>query len=169
MTDWLKQLSSRVLVMDGAMGTQLHLAGLPSGVNPERWAREHPVELMEIHEHYIKAGADIIITCTFGGSPFKLAADNLDSQTEALNWALARVARAAGERHIVLGDIGSTGELIEPMGLRTAPEIQQAFERQVTGLADVVDGFIIETMIDLDEAVLALKAAKKRSEERRVG
>ncbi len=161
MSDWLKNTARQVLLMDGGMGTQLADAGMPGGDNPEQWARDHSVELLEIHERYVKAGADVILTCTFGGSPFKLAAAGLDGQTEAINWALGRVARAAHEKGIVLGDIGPCGELIEPYGNRTKSEIEQGFRRQVMGLADIVDGFIIETMSDLEEASLALKAVKK--------
>jgi len=161
MNDWLEQSAERVLLADGAMGTELQARGLPPGECPEMWARAHPLELAAVHAEYAAAGAEIILTCTFGGSPFKLASLDLDGDTEAVNWALGRVAREAAPEAVVLGDIGPTGEMIVPLGIRTADELRAGFVRQVTGLAEVVDGFIIETMSDLDEALLALEAARK--------
>ena len=161
MADWLDTCRDRILILDGAMGTQLQARGLAGGDCPEQWAREHPVELAEIHAAYVKAGADIILTCTFGGSSLKLAGAGLDAETEAINWALARVAREAAPGRIVLGDIGPSGEMISPLGTKTADQVRDAFSRQVAGLADVVDGFLIETMSDVDEAVVALEAVRK--------
>ncbi|NIA21150.1 MAG: hypothetical protein GWP05_04070 [Anaerolineaceae bacterium] len=164
MANWLDACrgeDNRILMLDGAMGTQLQARGLTGGDCPEQWAREHPVELAEIHTEYIKAGADIILTCTFGGSPLKLAGAGLEGQAEAINWALARVAREVGPETIVLGDIGPSGEMISPLGTKTADQLRDAFGRQVVGLAEVVDGFLVETMSDLDEAVLALEAVRK--------
>ena len=150
LADWLDTCSDRILMLDGAMGTQLQARGLAGGDCPEQWARRHPVELAEIHSAYVDAGADIILTCTFGGSPLKLAGASLDDETEAINWALARVAREAAPETIILGDIGPSGEMIAPLGTKTADEIRDAFARQVAGLADVVDGFLAETMSDVE-------------------
>ncbi|MBN2584702.1 MAG: homocysteine S-methyltransferase family protein [Planctomycetes bacterium] len=161
MTTWLDACRDRVLIIDGAMGTQLQARGMGSVDCPEQWAREHPVELAAIHGDYVKAGADIILTCTFGASSLKLTRAGLASDTEAMNWALARVARDAAPEAVILGDIGPCDEMIAPLGEKTADEIRSSFARQVVGLADVVDGFMIETMSDVDEAVLALKAARK--------
>jgi 5-methyltetrahydrofolate--homocysteine methyltransferase len=161
MTDWLAQSRERILLIDGAMGTELQARGLPPGACPEQWARENPLQVGEVHAAYAEAGADLILTCTFGGSPFKLAEVGLDAETEAVNWALARVARDAAPKAVILGDIGPTGEMIEPLGPKTADEIRRGFARQVAGLADVVDGFLIETMSDLDETILAVEAARK--------
>jgi 5-methyltetrahydrofolate--homocysteine methyltransferase len=119
------------------------------------------MEVAEVHAAYADAGADLILTCTFGATPFKLAAAGLDGQTEAVNWALARIARDAAPKSVILGDIGPTGEMIAPLGERAADEIRDAFARQILGLADIVDGFLIETMSDVEEAVLALEAARR--------
>ena len=159
MTDWLSQCRNRVLMIDGAMGTELYARGMPAGACAEQWARDNPLQVSEVHAAYAEAGADILLTCTLGGSPFKLAEAGLDRQTEAINWALARIARQAAPKAILLGDIGPTGQMIEPLGTATADQIRRGFLRQATGLADVVDGFLIETMSDLDETVLAVEAA----------
>jgi len=161
MADWLGESSQRVLIMDGAAGTQLHARGMPAGVCPEQWAREHPLAVTELHASYVKAGAEIILTFTLGASPAKLRLAGLDGETEAINWALARLARQAAPQAVILGDIGPTGQFIAPLGTITADELRDGFARQATGLADDVDGFIIQTMIDAEEAVLALQAAKK--------
>jgi 5-methyltetrahydrofolate--homocysteine methyltransferase len=161
MADWLAECSKRVLMLDGAMGTELHSRGLPPGVCPEQWAREHPLLLSEVHAAYVEAGAEAVITFTLGASPAKLAKTGLDRQTEAINWALARIARLAAPQALVLGDIGPTGEFIAPLGQKTPQEIRDGFARQAAGLADVVDGFIIQTMIDLEETLLALEAARQ--------
>lgn len=160
MVDWLDRCAEQVLLMDGAMGTELQKRGLAPGECPEKWARANPLDVGEVHAAYVEAGAEVIMTCTFGGSPLKLAEAGLADETEAINWALARVAREAAPEAVVLGDIGPTGELIAPLGVRTPEEIRRAFARQAAGMADVVDGFIIETMSDLEEAVLALEAVR---------
>ncbi len=161
MGDWLARCRERVLMLDGAMGTQLQARGMGSGECPEQWAREHPIDLAAIHTAYIEAGADILLTCTFGGSALKLARAGLAAETEAINWALARVARGAAPDAILLGDMGPCDEMIEPLGDRTADEVRRSFARQAAGLADVVDGFLIETMSDLNEAVLAIEAVRQ--------
>lgn len=161
MTDWLSQCAERVLIIDGAMGTQLQARGLPPGECPEKWARDNALQLSAVHAAYVDAGADLIMTFTFGGSSIKLAKAGLDGETEAINWTLARVARDAAPNAVLLGGLGPTGALIAPLGDTSADEVRAAFLRQTAGLADVVDGFIIETMSDLDETILALEACKQ--------
>jgi 5-methyltetrahydrofolate--homocysteine methyltransferase len=161
MASWLDESATRVLILDGAMGTQLQACGLPPGVCPEQWAKDHPLLVAEVHAAYAAAGADCILTFTLGGSPAKLASAGLDQDTEAINWALARLARDAAPGKIILGDIGPTGELIAPLGPKTADEIRDGFKRQAAGLAEAVDGFIIETMIDLQETLLAVEAIRQ--------
>ncbi|NLX58699.1 MAG: homocysteine methyltransferase [Phycisphaerae bacterium] len=148
-------------MLDGAMGTQLQARGMGSGECPEQWAREHPIDLAAIHAAYVEAGADILLTCTFGGSSLKLSRAGLAGETEAVNWALARVARDAAPDAILLGDMGPCDEMIEPLGDKTPDEVRRSFVRQAAGLADVVDGFLIETMSDVNETVLAIEAVRQ--------
>jgi 5-methyltetrahydrofolate--homocysteine methyltransferase len=161
MTNWLSECRNRVLIIDGAMGTELSARGMPGGVCPEQWARENPLLLGEVHTAYAQAGADVLLTFTLGGTPQKLAEFGLDRETEAINWALARVARQAAPEVIIVGNLGPTGQMIEPLGTATADQILAGYRRQVAGLADVVDGFLIETMSALDETILAVEAARR--------
>lgn len=161
MANWLTRCRDRVLMLDGAMGTQLQGRGMGTGECPEQWAREHPIDLAAIHAAYVEAGADILLTCTFGGSSLKLSRAGLAGETEAVNWALARVARDAAPDAILLGDMGPCDEMIEPLGDKTPDEVRRSFARQAAGLADVVDGFLIETMSDVNETVLAIEAVRQ--------
>ncbi len=153
-------LASGGIVLDGAMGTQL-MAHYVKG-NNELWGAEHPDELAAIHRAYIDAGATAIITNTFGGSRLKLAKVHLGDRVEELNRRLAEIAvKAAGDDAFVLGDVGPTGEFIEPVGTMTADEMTDVYREQIRALvAGGVDGIIIETMMDPNEAACAVRAAK---------
>ncbi|MFP4363132.1 MAG: homocysteine S-methyltransferase family protein [Spirochaetia bacterium] len=159
------KISEGLFFLDGAMGTELQKAGMPSGVCPEKWGVDNSAVVRKIHEDYLAAGSDAVFTCTFGGSPFKLNEYNIDN-VETLNRQLARIAReAAGEDRFVLGDIGPIGKFISPFGELSFEAAVNAFKRQVTGLlAGGVDGFVIETMMDIQEARAALIAVKELSD-----
>jgi len=166
MTDILDRLNANeILVCDGAMGTMLQSVGYRSGESPERWGRLHEAKLKEIHKAYIDAGADIILTNTFGGSYPKLDKFDLGNETESLNTGLARIAvaqaRQAQRRVYVAGDVGPTGEFMEPIGMLEEADMVAIFEQQVRALVTGgVDVILIETMSDLAEATAAVKAAK---------
>jgi methionine synthase I (cobalamin-dependent) len=152
-----------ILVADGATGTMLQAAGLPSGAAPERWNLENPQVVRDLHRAYIAAGADIVLTNTFGGSRQKLEKDGLGERAREINRAAARLAReVAGERVIVLGDIGPTGRLLEPLGDLSYDDAVNAFAEQAAGLVEGgVDAIIIETMSDLGEAKAAVEGVKQ--------
>jgi 5-methyltetrahydrofolate--homocysteine methyltransferase len=151
-----------ILVGDGAMGTMLFERGLKTGDCPEKWNADRPEVLEEIARLYFEAGADLIETNTFGGSPLKLAQYDLDRQTEELNVRAVRAVRAAvGDRAYISGSCGPTGCILQPFGDTDPEDISAAFERQLKALAaEGVDLFCIETMTDLNEAILAIKAAR---------
>jgi 5-methyltetrahydrofolate--homocysteine methyltransferase len=154
--------AGEVLVADGAIGTWLLERGLAPGACPESFNLSHPEMLEEIARLYLQAGAEIIQTNTFGGSPVKLARYGLDDQTETIaRAAVTAVRRAAGHRAYVSGSCGPCGRMLKPYG-DTDPElIRASFERQLRALAEAgVDLFCVETMTDLAEAVLAVRAAK---------
>jgi len=155
-------LKKKILILDGATGTELQKRGMPGGVCPELWCLEHPTVLEDIYRAYRQAGADIVYTCTFGANRFKLAQYGTQAVHE-VNRELARLARrAAGPGALIAGDIGPTGHFVEPFGDLPFEEAVAAFSEQIRGLAEGgVDLFVIETMMDIQEARAALLAVKE--------
>lgn len=156
-------LTSTSLPADGAMGTILQERGLDDGGAPELWNVEKPEEIEAVLEAYAASGARFITTNTFGGTRGRLALHGLESRVEELNAAGARIARKVADRHpgtFVMGDIGPSGDLMEPMGILTMESAQEIFEEQIRGLiAGGVDAILIETMSDLNEVEAAVHAA----------
>lgn len=154
--------AGEVLVGDGAMGTLLFERGLPPGVPPETVTRSRPEALREIARLYLEAGADLLETNTFGASPLKLALHGLDTDTEALNReAVAAVRSVAGDGAYVAASCGPSGRLLEPHGDTTPAAVGASFGRQLEVLMNAgVDCVVVETMTDLAEAQLAIRAAK---------
>jgi 5-methyltetrahydrofolate--homocysteine methyltransferase len=156
-------LTERRLVCDGAMGTQLMLAGLESGSCGEHWNLTHPERILAIQKRYVEAGTDCLITNTFGGSRIMLRRHGHDNELKAVNQAGVRIAREAfGEREgYVLGDIGPVGAILEPYGDLTEAEAKAALEEQARALVEAgADAIIIETQTSLEELGLAIEAAK---------
>jgi methionine synthase I (cobalamin-dependent)/5,10-methylenetetrahydrofolate reductase len=164
----LRQLldDGRVHVLDGAMGTMLYGKGFLLNVCYDELNLKQPKLVQEVHEAYVRAGAELIETNTFGANPKKLASYGLADDTEKINTAAARLARAAaGDRVSVLGAIGPLGVRIEPFGPTSREEAFTFFRRQVDGLlTGGVDGFILETFSDLDEIHAALRAVRSACE-----
>jgi 5-methyltetrahydrofolate--homocysteine methyltransferase len=145
------------------MGTQLMLAGLEQGGCGEAWNLLHPERVFAIQRRYVEAGADCLITNTFGGSRLMLRRHGHEKELEEINRAGARIARQAfGDRPgFVLGDIGPLGALLEPYGELTAAAAEAAFVEQAAALVEAgVDAIIIETQTALEELGLAIDAAK---------
>ncbi len=157
----LDRIRESVLVADGAMGTQLQLAGLPIGGGGEAWNLEHPDRVFAIHDTYVAAGSDIVLTNTFGASRWTLARHGLEGRQEEVNRAAAMLAReAAGSGRFVLGDVGPTGQLLEPLGEMTRQALKEdAFARCRALLGAGVGGIILETLTAADEAAVAIEAA----------
>lgn len=155
--------AGEVLIGDGAWGTMLMAAGLESGRCPESLNLDRPRLLEEIARKYVEAGAEIITTNTFGASPLKLALYGLQEKTEALNAAaVAAVRPAVGDRACVAGSIGPTGKLLKPYGDADPGEVLEGYRRQARALIDAgVDVINVETMTDLQEAKLAVGAARE--------
>jgi 5-methyltetrahydrofolate--homocysteine methyltransferase len=156
-------LRERRLVCDGAMGTQLMLAGLEQGGSGELWNLTHADRVLEIQRRYVAAGADCLITNTFGGSRLMLKRHGHAEDLRAINQAGARIAREAfGERPgYVLGDLGPLGAILEPYGDLPAATAQAAYQEQAAALVEAgVDAIIIETQTSLEELGVAIDAAK---------
>jgi len=150
------------LLSDGAMGTMLIERGLAAGACPEEMNLTHPDALEEIGRAYLDAGAEIIQTNTFGASPLKLALHKLDSQADQLNAAAVRIARAAAQgRAYVFACCGPSGKILKPYGDTEATVVEASYVRQMRVLVDAgIDAVNFETMIDLAEAEIAVRAAK---------
>jgi 5-methyltetrahydrofolate--homocysteine methyltransferase len=159
----LEALRERRLVCDGAMGTQLMLAGLEQGGSGEYWNLTHADRVLEIQRRYVAAGADCLITNTFGGSSIMLQRHGHAEDLRAINQTGARIARDAfGDRAgFVLGDLGPLGAILEPYGDLPAATAQAAYQEQATALVEAgVDAIIIETQTSLEELGVAIDAAK---------
>ncbi|MCL2295197.1 MAG: homocysteine S-methyltransferase family protein [Spirochaetes bacterium] len=155
-------LKNKILVLDGATGTELQKKGMPAGVCPEIWASENKEIQRAIYKSYSEVGSDIIYTCTFGANFYKLALYGRDD-VENINSILAQAAKkAGGENTLVAGDIGPIGHFIEPFGEIRFEDAVKMFKRQARGLLDGgCDLFVIETQMDIQEARAALIAVKE--------
>ncbi len=160
----LAALDERVLVGDGAMGTQLQLAGLEPGGCGEAWSLDHPERILAIQRAYVEAGADCLLTNTFGASRIMLERHGEGARIEAINRAgvvLARRALGPGGG-FVIGDIGPFGGLMEPYGEIAVSRVEHAFREQARALVDAgVDAVIIETQTALEELDVAIAAARE--------
>jgi methionine synthase I (cobalamin-dependent) len=154
----------RPLLADGATGTNLFEVGLASGETPEIWNDTAPEKITALHKAFVDAGADIILTNSFGGNRRRLMLHKLEPRTRELNRRAAEIARGvadkAGRRVVVAGSVGPTGDLLAPLGPLTEDEATQVFSEQIEGLkgggADVV---WIETMSAPEEIRAAARAA----------
>jgi 5-methyltetrahydrofolate--homocysteine methyltransferase len=159
----LAALQRRVLLGDGAMGTQLQLAGLESGDSGEAWNLDHPERVLAIQRAYVEAGADCLLTNTFGASRIMLERHDLGGRVGAINRAGAELARAAfsGRPGFVLGDMGPFGGLMEPYGEIAPARVREVFREQARALVEGgVDAIIIETQTALEELDIAIEAAR---------
>jgi 5-methyltetrahydrofolate--homocysteine methyltransferase len=155
----------KLLVSDGAWGTFLQQKGLQPGECPESWNLSRPGDVLAIAQSYIDAGADMIETNSFGGNYFKLKNYGQEQHVFGINKAAAEISRkAAGTGLFVLGSVGPTGKLLI-MEEVTEDELYEAFKQQSLALeAGGADAIVIETMTDLDEARIAVKAARENTQ-----
>ena len=162
-------MSKGYVVADGAMGTQLFAAGLSAGWSPEEWNLSHPDEIRAVHRGYLQAGADLIVTNSFGGNCFRQSLHGFEGRVEELNRAAAQIGRLEADAEmqrserevLVAGSMGPTGELLEPLGTMKAGACEAAFAEQAAGLAaGGVDLLWIETMSALDEIEAAVRGAR---------
>jgi 5-methyltetrahydrofolate--homocysteine methyltransferase len=162
----LELLKERKLLLDGGFGTELIKRGFPQGACPESWNEEKPDIVQEIHKSYYDAGADAVLTNSFGGTTIKLSSHNLENQCFELNRAAALIAnKVKPEGRFLGGSMGPTGKFLKPHGEFTEEEFEVAYTEQARGLTDGhVDFILIETQYDLNEAQCALRGARKASD-----
>ena len=154
----------RPLLGDGAMGTQLMLAGLEQGNCGEAWNLTHPERVLAIQRRYAEAGSDCILTNSFGGSRIMLNRHSHADKVVEINQAAVAIAREAfgGRAGYVIGDIGPFGGLMEPYGDFTEDQVREAFGEQARALVDAgADAILIETQTSLEELTLGIEAAKQ--------
>lgn len=159
---FLDAIVERVLVGDGAMGTQLMAAGLEQGGCGEAWNLAEPDKVVEIQRRYVEAGSDCLITNTFGGSRIMLNRHGQNDNVVEINKAAVRIAREAfGDREgFVIGDIGPFGGLMEPYGEVAEGAVREALEEQAQALVEAgVDAVIVETQTSFEEMGIGIDAA----------
>ncbi len=160
----LDAIKEHPLLGDGAMGTQLMLAGLEQGNCGEAWNLTHPERVLAIQRSYADAGSDCILTNTFGGSRIMLNRHGNAGKAVEINRAAVEIVRQAfGAREgYAIGDIGPFGGLMEPYGDFTEEQVREAFEEQAQALVDAgADAIVIETQTGLEELLLGIRAAKQ--------
>lgn len=160
---FLDVLSREVLVADGATGTNYQSRGLLRGDAPELWLFQQPDQVIRLHRDFIDAGANIILTNSFGGTAMRLAHAGLEKDAAEVNRRAAQLARQAadGKRVWVAGSIGPCGQLLEPYGTLTRDEAIAQFAAQAQALAEGgVDLLVIETQFDMGEATAAYEGAR---------
>ena len=154
------------LMADGATGTNLFAMGLMTGDAPEMWVFEHPERIEQLHRMFIEAGADIVLTDSFGGTRHRMKLHNAQDRVGEINREAAAIARrvadASGREIVVAGSMGPTGELFEPLGPLTIEAGAEAFAEQALALAEGgVDVLWIETMSSKDEVLAAVNGAAR--------
>jgi 5-methyltetrahydrofolate--homocysteine methyltransferase len=161
---FLARLQARdTLVADGATGTMLQTMGLEPGEAPERWLFDQPDKIRALHRGYVEAGSDLILSCSFGGTRYRLEGHGLADRVYAVNRRAAELAReVAGDDILVAGDMGPTGQLLKPLGPLTPEEVANAYAEQAQGLVEGgADLLLIETMSDIGEAKAAIEGAQR--------
>lgn len=154
--------NQEILLSDGATGTNLQQRGLPPGISAEKWVLEKPDAIQRLHEDFIQSGADIILTCTFGGSDIRLTHNGLASNAQEINKRAVDIAnKARGNKEIyIAGSMGPLGQMLKPLGLLDESEAHDNYAKQAQFLAEGgVDFLLIETQFDLEEARIAVSAA----------
>ncbi|MEI6233543.1 MAG: homocysteine S-methyltransferase family protein [Planctomycetota bacterium] len=169
MSDRLNKLIARIasgkmVLGDGALGTQLQRAGLAFGDCPEEWNVSHPDAVRCVASEYIAAGADFCMTNTFGANRYRLMRHGYADRLREFNVAGVRLSREAAERSdaVVIASVGPTGEFVQPEGMLSAQEMRAAYREQMNVLKEAgADAVCIETMYVAEEAALAVEAAKE--------
>jgi 5-methyltetrahydrofolate--homocysteine methyltransferase len=158
--------NGELLVADGATGTNLIARGLPGGVTAETWVLEQPEKIIQLHRDFISAGADIILTCTFGASSIRLKGSALEGKSNEINQRAVDLAREAakGSQTYVAGSIGPLGQLLKPLGSLSVDEVIESYTAQARSLTEAgADLLVIETQFDMGEINAAIQGTRSVS------
>jgi methionine synthase I (cobalamin-dependent) len=162
--------AGEVFLADGAAGTMLQSRGLEPGEAPERWVLDRPEKIRALHRSYVEAGSDIILSCSFGGTRYRLKGHGLAGRVVEVNRRAAELAREiaceiAGDEILIAGDMGPTGQLLKPFGPLTPEDVAAAYAEQAQGLVEGgADFLLVETMSDTGEAKAAIEGARRASD-----
>ncbi len=159
-----KLANQKILISDGAFGTMLQSKGLTADDCPEEWNVSHSAEVQSVTSAYVAAGSDMVVTNTFGGTKIKLDKRGYGDRVAEFSQAGGRnsIEAVGGGDVIVAGSVGPTGEFIQPLGLISAEQMEAVFSEQISALLEAgLRVICIETMLAVEEAVCAVRAAKK--------
>ncbi|MBR0366879.1 MAG: homocysteine S-methyltransferase family protein [Clostridia bacterium] len=159
--EFKKRASEGVILLDGATGSNLRLAGMPVGVSTEQWVYDHPEAILRLQRAYVEAGSDIIYAPTFMANRIGLGMHGIEDRLKELNTGLVRLSKEAADgRALVAGDITTTGKPLEPVGPMSYQALFDVYREQIEALAEAgVDLLVAETMMAIDETVCAVEAA----------
>ena len=159
--EFKKRASEGVILLDGATGSNLRLAGMPVGVSTEQWVYDHPEAILRLQRAYVEAGSDIIYAPTFMANRVGLGMHGIEDRLKALNTGLVKLSKEAADgRALVAGDITTTGKPLEPVGPMSYQALFDVYREQIEALAEAgVDLLVAETMMAIDETVCAVEAA----------
>lgn len=161
-----KDIAKQYLYLDGATGSNLVRAGMPSGVSPEQWILEHPDVMLDLQRQYVAAGTNILYAPTFTANRIKLAEYGLEGQLEDIIRKLTAISRQAAAEALqpvyIAGDLTMTGAQLKPMGNLELEQLITVYKEQIAAMEQAgVDLLVIETMMSLAETRAALIAAKE--------
>jgi len=158
--------NNKILISDGATGTNLQQRGLERGIPPEVWVLEKPDEIIKLNKDFIAAGSDILLTCTFGASPIRLAQNNLEGRTVEINQKAVLLTRQStkGTQVLIAGSMGPLGHMLKPYGDLEIDVARSNYEEQAIALDQAdIDFFLVESQFDLKEFKVAFEAIQKVS------
>lgn len=160
--EFLQKAKDHVILLDGATGSNLRKAGMPVGISSEEWVLKNPGVLQELQRAYVEAGSEIVYAPTFAANRISLKNFGLEKKVTEINSRLVKISKdAVGNHALVAGDLTTTGQLLEPRGDLSYEMLYQAYQEQIKALADAgADLLVAETMLSVDETVVALDAAQ---------
>lgn len=160
--EFLEKAKDHVILLDGATGSNLRKAGMPVGISSEEWVLKNPGVLQELQRAYVEAGSEIVYAPTFAANRISLKNFGLEKKVTEINSRLVKISKdAVGNHALVAGDLTTTGQLLEPRGDLGYEMLYQAYQEQIKALADAgADLLVAETMLSVDETVVALDAAQ---------